>query len=61
MSSPGPVYQPRCVHCGLEHYVLNVPGVSTGEAPCHNCGRKAPVFETWQEYTDALKAMWEAE
>lgn len=51
----GPVYQPRCVFCGLEHYVLNVPSVSNGASGCHNCGRVPPVFYDQTAYYAALR------
>lgn len=47
-------YQPRCVSCGLEHYVLNVPSLSRGESPCHNCGHVPPVFTSRQEWKVAF-------
>lgn len=51
----GPVYQPRCVFCGLEHYVLNVISVSNGASGCHNCGRVPPVFYDQAAYYAALR------
>ncbi len=50
-----PVYQPRCVMCAGEHYALNAIGVSHGEAPCHNCGQKSPVFYREVDYRAALR------
>jgi hypothetical protein len=49
------VVQPRCVHCGMEHYALAVWAISHGHGACHNCGFTPPVFTNPQEYRDALR------
>lgn len=49
------VLQPRCVHCLLENYVLNLIAYSAGESVCHNCGWLSWPM-TRSEYRDAMAA-----
>lgn len=49
----GPVMQPRCPACLVEHYCLNVVAISHG-APCPGCGHSR-VYTNVDEYRFALR------
>lgn len=51
------VWQPRCVFCGCEHYIMAINAISHGHAPCHRCGRTPPVYTDLAKYRAALKAV----
>lgn len=51
------VYQPRCVFCGCEHYVMNVAAISHGEAGCGRCGKVPPVYTRIRDYQAAMRTV----
>lgn len=53
-NDPPVIWQPRCIFCGLEHYIIATLAISRGEAACHNCGRVPPVFHDRDEYLARL-------